>query len=248
MARFFMALSYLGENYSGFQIQQNAITIQSEVETAMKIYFRKEIELTGSSRTDAGVHARNNYFHFDIDLDENHVIKSVYRLNAILPDGISILRIFKVNGSAHCRFDALSRTYYYHVHQKKNPFLHKRSFFYPYPLSLEKLNEAAQVILANKDFESFSKKHVQVKDFHCAISNSCWIERDGMFVYHVTGNRFLRGMVRGLVGTMLRVGTGKLSLDEFIEVMGSRDQTKVDFSVPGYGLFLEQVAYGDSIF
>lgn len=247
MARYFIELSYLGQNYSGFQIQNNAVTIQSEVKKALKIYFRLEIELTGSSRTDAGVNANMNFFHFDIELKEEDVVKAVHPLNAILPNDISITRMVTVSDEAHCRFDAVSRTYIYRIYQEKNPFLRSRAYYYPYSLDMERLNEAAAILSRHTNFETFSKKHVQVRDFRCMITESYWTKNDGGVFYKVSGNRFLRGMVRGLVGTMLKVGTGKLSLKNFEEIIKEKDQTKADFSVPGYGLYLYQVEYNEKI-
>ncbi|MEN9964342.1 MAG: tRNA pseudouridine(38-40) synthase TruA, partial [Bacteroidota bacterium] len=212
MARYFIELSYLGENYSGFQIQDNANTVQSELEKALKIYFRIKVELTGSSRTDAGVNANMNFFHFDIELNDEEVCKAIYPLNAILPNDISVNKIIRVGDDAHCRFDAISRTYKYRVYQEKNPFLQNRAYYYPYNLDTGYMNEAATILMGHTNFEAFSKKHVQVRDFRCKISESFWTRGEGSIVYQVTGNRFLRGMVRGLVGTMLKVGTGKISL------------------------------------
>jgi tRNA pseudouridine38-40 synthase len=247
MARYFIRLSYLGARYSGFQIQDNAITIQSEVEKALGIYFRSKIELTGSSRTDAGVNAHNNYFHFDVDIEEEKVLNCGYHINAILPDDISIKQIFRVKDNAHCRFDATSRTYKYIIYKHKDPFLQNRGYYYPYPLKVELLNKAASLIKEQTDFATFSKKHVQVHNFRCEIMESKWYEEDDRLIYEVTGNRFLRGMVRGLVGTMLKIGVGKMSLQDFVGVVDGKDQTKADFSVPGYGLYLAEVKYDEEI-
>jgi tRNA pseudouridine38-40 synthase len=244
MPRFFIEVSYHGASYSGFQVQENANTIQAEVERALAIYFRLKVETTGSSRTDAGVHAHQNYFHFDIPLKNEQVQASLYGLNAILPDDISVRRIIEVADHAHCRFDAKSRTYKYIIYQDKSPFLLDRGYHYPYPLQLERLNDAAKLLMQYNDFQTFSKKHVQVKDFNCKLYESEWqMEEEGQIVYRVKGNRFLRGMVRGLVGTMLKVGNGKLSIEEFREIIEGRNQMKADFSTPGKGLILLEVEY-----
>ena len=245
MARYFIEVSYKGTNYSGFQVQQNANSIQAEVEKALQIFFRENFELTGSSRTDAGVHALKNFFHFDSDNmpDEEILNASVYNLNAILPDDIVINNIRKVASEAHCRFDAKSREYKYYIYQDKNPFLADRAFYFPYRLDIEELQAAADLILQYEDFTSFSKRNTQVKTFHCIIQKSEWIIENETIVYKVIGNRFLRGMVRGLVGTMLRVGTGKISLNDFISIIESKDSSKADFSVPPQGLFLTNVEY-----
>jgi tRNA pseudouridine38-40 synthase len=245
MARYFLELAYKGTHYAGFQIQQNANSIQEETQKALQIFFKKEIELTGSSRTDAGVHARQNFFHFDSDTmpDKKKLDDSIYNLNAILPSDIVIKKIFQVESKAHCRFDALCREYNYYIYRHKNPFLEDWAFYFPYQLDVVKLKQVAEIILAYEDFTSFSKRNTQVKTFMCRIMESEWIEQTDCLIYHVKANRFLRGMVRGLVGTMLKIGTGKISLEEFVEIIESKDSTKTDFSVPPQGLFLEAVHF-----
>jgi tRNA pseudouridine38-40 synthase len=246
MERYFLELSYMGTSYAGFQIQQNATTIQSEVEKALEVFFRRKIELTGASRTDAGVHAFQNYFHFDNEGEINP--SSVYNLNAILPADISIKRIIRVSPSSHSRFDASGREYKYFIYKDKNPFLNDRAYFYPYPVDLDLLNQAASIIMDESDFTSFSKRRTQVKTYLCKIECSQWKEENDMLVYYVKANRFLRGMVRGLVGTMLQVGRGKISLNDFKQIIDSRDVTNADFAVPAHGLFLVKVNYPESYF
>lgn len=245
MPRYFIEVTYKGTNYSGFQIQQNANSVQAEVEKALRTFFKKDFDLTGSSRTDAGVHALQNFFHFDADgsLSFEEDWGEVYNLNALLPADIAIRKIFKVKDNAHCRFDAMSREYKYFIHQQKDPFLQTTAFYYPYKLDRDKLNEAARQILKYKDFTSFSKRNTQVKTFICKIEKSEWNFEDTTIIYNVIANRFLRGMVKGLVGTMLRVGTSKISLNEFIKIIESRDCTGADFSPQSRGLFLCSVNY-----
>jgi tRNA pseudouridine38-40 synthase len=258
MPRYFIELSYKGAAYSGFQVQKNSNTIQSEMEKALGIFFKKTFSLTGASRTDTGVHALQNYFHFDSELplideiieEENGeemvaLEKSVYNLNAILPRDIVIKRIFPVTEEAHCRFDAVSREYKYFIYQNKNPFLDDRAYYFPFKLDVEKLNIASSIILQHKDFTSFSKKNTQVNNFICQIIKSKWILENDALVYNVKANRFLRGMVKALVGTMLRVGRQIISLDEFEKIFESKDCCKADFSVPAHGLFLINVEYED---
>lgn len=258
MPRYFIELSYKGAAYSGFQVQKNSNTIQSEMEKALGIFFKKTFSLTGASRTDTGVHALQNYFHFDSELplideiieEENGeemvaLEKSVYNLNAILPRDIVIKRIFPVTEEAHCRFDAVSREYKYFIYQNKNPFLDDRAYYFPFKLDVEKLNIASSIILQHKDFTSFSKKNTQVNNFICQIIKSKWIQENEALVYNVKANRFLRGMVKALVGTMLRVGRQIISLDEFEKIFESKDCCKADFSVPAHGLFLINVEYED---
>lgn len=244
MPRFFLELAYKGTDYAGFQVQENANTIQAEVEKALNIYFRRKFELTGSSRTDAGVHAKQNFFHFDDEAMIEEWDKTVYHLNAILPPDIVIHSIRQVDASAHCRFDALSRSYEYSIYRKKDPFLNDRAYFFPYKLDISLLNEAAAIVRLTTDFESFAKRNAQVYTYNCSILESRWVYiTDNLLQYQVTGNRFLRGMVRGLTGTMLKVGTGKLSLKQFEEVIAARNPASADFSVPAQGLMLVAVRY-----
>lgn len=263
MPRYFIEVSYKGTAYSGFQVQNNAVTIQSEIEKALQIYFKQSFSLTGSSRTDAGVHALQNFFHFDtvellpekVYYDKPGVLKGVslqgdkraqgalYNLNAILPKDIVIKKIFQVDDNAHCRFDATAREYKYFIYRDKNPFFQDRAYYLPYNIDIDKLNEAAIILLKHKDFTTFSKRNTQVNNFICSIYKSEWSIENDLLVYNVKGNRFLRGMVKGLVGTMLRVGTHKISLDQFNSIIEYKDCSKADFSVPSHALFLVAVFY-----
>ncbi|MEI7470721.1 MAG: tRNA pseudouridine(38-40) synthase TruA [Chitinophagaceae bacterium] len=244
MPRYFIQVSYKGTQFSGFQKQDNANSIQAEVEKALAIYFRQAFELTCSSRTDAGVHALDNYFHFDSSEAINlRKTSKGHGLNSILPAAICIKDIYEVADNAHCRFDPLSRTYQYYIYQHKNPFLQDRAYFYPYTLDIEKLAAAAKALLNHTDFTSFSKRNTQVKTFDCTLFESEWFKEGDCLVYKVRGNRFLRGMVRGLVGTMLQVGRGKTDMEAFNSIIEARDCSKADFSVPPQGLFLMKVIF-----
>lgn len=245
MPRYFLEVSYNGSNYSGFQKQQNANSIQAEVEKALMILQKQVIELTGSSRTDAGVHALQNYFHFDFDGDIHP--QFMYKMNAILPCDIVVKHLTLVAGDAHCRFDAVSRAYKYYIYNKKNPFLRDRAYYYPFTLDIDVLKKAAEMLCEFTDFTTFSKRNTQVRSFICKIEESRWIEEEGLLVYSVKANRFLRGMVRGLTGTMLQAGRGKISLDDMREIINSGDCSKANFSVPPKGLFLVNVSYPSSI-
>lgn len=240
MLRYFIEVAYKGTNYSGFQVQQNANSIQEEIEKALRIFYKNDYRLTGSSRTDAGVHANQNFFHFD---SESVIEDGSYHLNAILPADIVIKRIFPVQNDSHCRFDALSREYTYYIYQQKDPFLADRAYFYPYELDINLLQAAAQELFRHADFATFSKRNTQNKTTLCNIISSEWKQGSNGFSYHVSSNRFLRGMVRGLVGTMLRVGRNKTSMEQFIGIINSKDCTKADFAVPPQGLFLQQVNF-----
>lgn len=242
MSRYFIDLSYLGGRYSGFQAQHNANTVQAEVERSIEILRKEKIVLTGSSRTDTGVHALNNYFHFDTGLPLEPR-EFVYKLNAILPKDIAINRVIPVADEAHCRFDAMGREYRYVVYRKKDPFLQDRAFYFPYRLDIARMQAAAELVKGYTDFTSFSKRNTQVKSFECLIMESEWKVDGDCLVYEVKANRFLRGMVRALTATMLKVGRSKISLEEFKLVIESRDCTRASFAVPAHGLFLMSVNF-----
>jgi tRNA pseudouridine38-40 synthase len=246
MPRYFLELSYFGEHYSGFQVQENARTIQSEVQNAFRIFYKQEVELTGSSRTDAGVHALQNFFHFDWQEGFNQ--QHIYNLNAILPHDIVVKSVKEVQPSAHSRFDALSREYQYHIYFEKNPFLKDRAWFFPYKIEEELLHKTANYILSQTNFISFSRQNTQVKTFNCNILESRWQIKDGELIYYVSANRFLRGMVRALVSTMLQVSRGNKSWVEFESYFLSPRQSSADFSAPAKGLFLCKVNYSQAQF
>ena len=246
MSRYFLELAYKGTGFSGFQVQHNVVTIQSEVEKAISILHKEKVILTGSSRTDAGVHALQNYFHFDFEGELNK--QFVYKMNAILPPSIVIRNLIQVQSGAHCRFDAISREYDYHIYRVKNPFIIDVSYYYPYKLSIDLLNQAACIIKEYSDFTSFSKRNTQVKSFLCKIETSEWVIENDQLIYKVTANRFLRGMVRALTATMLKVGRQKMGLEEFRSVIELKDCTMASFAVPAHGLFLTRVNFPDEYF
>jgi tRNA pseudouridine38-40 synthase len=239
--RYFLELSYKGTAYSGFQVQQNAHTVQAELQRALGVLFRRDLELTGSSRTDAGVHAKQNFFHFDSELEIT--AKHVYNLNALLPPDIAVHGIYPVPDTAHSRFDAVAREYRYQIYRHKNPFLVDRGWHFPYPVNFDLLQQAAALLMEYNDFTSFSKRNTQVHTYICTLEYSAWRWEGDLLVYEVRANRFLRGMVRGLVGTMLRVGREQLGLDGLKTIIEAKDCSKADFSTPAHGLSLEKVLY-----
>ena len=245
MPRYFLEVAYKGTNYSGFQIQDNASSIQEEVEKALAVFFRQPLALTGSSRTDGGVHAMQNFFHVDFEgvIDP----RSLYNINALLPRDIVLKNFHSVAPDAHCRFDALSREYRYYVYGEKDPFLVDRAYFFPYTLDRVKMQAAAALVPQCGDFTSFAKRNTQAKTFLCTVYESRWEEEKGCLVYRVKANRFLRGMVRGLVGTMLQVGRGKIGVEDFAAILRNKDNQLADFSAPGHGLFLFQVSFPVSL-
>ncbi len=243
MPRYFLEVAYKGTGYSGFQLQENANTIQAELERAFAVLQREPVRMTGSSRTDAGVHALQNFFHFDFG-GEIHS-QFVYKMNAILPGDVVVKRLVKVADAAHCRFDALSRTYRYYIYRYKDPFLEDRAYYFPYKLDLEKMQAAAEVLGDYEDFTSFSKRNTQVRTFRCRIMESYWEREGDRLVYVVKADRFLRGMVRALTATMLKVGRGRLGLEEFRAIIEAKDCTRASFAVPAHGLFLVNVDLGE---
>lgn len=238
MSRYFLEVIYKGTNYSGFQIQQNANTIQAEIEKAFALVHRKPVFLTGSSRTDAGVHALQNYYHFDAT-DVNPQI--LYKLNAVLPADIVIRNIYKMHPEAHARFDAIARQYEYRIHQSKNPFLRDRSFYYPYKIDADLLHQAAAIVKDQTFFFAFAKTNTQVANFNCTILQSQWHVADEQLIYTIKANRFLRGMVRLLTASLIKVGRGKISLQQFKDFFLL--DAKCGYSVPAHGLFLKTVQY-----
>ncbi|RYD69777.1 MAG: tRNA pseudouridine(38-40) synthase TruA [Sphingobacteriales bacterium] len=245
MPRYFIELAYKGTNYAGFQKQNNANTIQAELEKALAIYYRTDFELTGSSRTDAGVHARQNFFHFDTMAfdDQPDLNKSAYHLNAILPADIVVKSVFKVEDQAHCRFDALFRRYEYRIYQQKDPFQQELAYHYPYKLNKDILIETSAELLNHTDFESFAKRNNQVFTHNCTIISSNWSFNSDHLIYTVQANRFLRGMVKGLVGTMLKAATKGHSLDHFRQIILSKNPSRAEFAVPSNGLTLMEVGF-----
>jgi tRNA pseudouridine38-40 synthase len=239
MARYFLEVAYKGTRYSGFQVQENSNTIQAEVEKAFQTFQRIPIQLTGSSRTDAGVHALQNYFHFDFE-EEIHP-KFLYKINAILPADVVVKNIFPVSDESHSRFDAISREYIYKLHNFKDPFLTNTSLYYPYKLDFGAMQEGASFLKTQQNFFPFSKTNTQVKNFNCTILRSEWSFNGDQFTYNIEANRFLRGMVRLITATLLKIGRGSYSFDELknlFEING-----KCGYSVPAHGLYLQKVAY-----
>lgn len=246
MSRYFLELAYKGTEYSGFQSQKNANSIQAEVEKAVTVLQKEKIIMTGSSRTDAGVHSLQNFLHFDYN-GEIHP-HFIYKINAILPPDIVIKALIPVSFDAHCRFDAVSRLYHYNIYNKKDPFLKDKAFYFPYSLDHDKLQEAATIVKEYDDFTSFSKRNTQTRTFICKILESNWLIGDNNLTYVVKANRFLRGMVRALTATMLLVGRNKISINKFRDIIQQKDCTRASFSVPPHGLFLISVEYPGKYF
>lgn len=245
--RYFIALSYNGKHYHGWQTQPNATTVQQTIEEALSTLLRVKISILGAGRTDAGVHARLMYAHFDYfpPIDINAL---VHQLNSYLPSDIAIKNMHPVIPEAHARFDAQRRSYVYWVVQRKDPFLHDYAHYLRADLDIEAMNAAASILLETKDFQCFSKSNTDVKTYICDVQEAFWQEQDSLLVFHISADRFLRNMVRAVVGTLLEVGLGRCSIEQFIQILASKDRRKAGVSVPAKGLYLTEVQYPNNIF
>ncbi len=245
--RYFIQFSYFGKAYHGWQNQPNAITVQEVLEKAMSTLLRYKVEVVGAGRTDAGVHAKEMFAHFDFGAI-NDLTELSYRLNAFLPDDIAVQSITTVKDDAHARFDANQRTYEYWLVQEKNPFYFDHAHFVKQPLDVDAMNQSAQFLFDYDDFECFSKSNTDVKTFICDIKEAFWEKREDKLVFTITADRFLRNMVRAIVGTLLNVGLGKMKPEEIKTVIESKSRSEAGVSVPAKGLYLTQVSYPKNIF
>lgn len=244
--RYFVAFSYFGEPYHGWQKQPNAITVQEVLETAFSTLLRETIVLMGAGRTDAGVHAKQMYAHFNFE--QPIVIDDlVYKLNAFLPDAIAVHGIYEVPEDAHARFNASARTYEYWVTTSKNPFYDTAAYYVKYPLDVALMNKAAEIIASYIDFECFSKSNTDVNTFLCTITKAEWEVKEDRLVFTITANRFLRNMVRAIVGTLLDVGTGRSTLENVKKIIESKNRSEAGRSVPAKGLYLTKIEYPSHI-
>ena len=241
--RYFIELSYNGTAYHGWQVQPNASSVQEALQGALSTLLRQTITIVGAGRTDAGVHAEQMYAHFDINIAVDTQELS-QRLNAFLPDDIVVHRVFEVWPQTHARFDAVSRSYEYRIWLGRNPFnIHTTWQLYNQELDVARMNEAAAVLKEFTDFKCFSKSKTDVKTYNCSISQAVWKQEGKSLIFYISADRFLRNMVRAIVGTLIDVGLGKLSREHVIEIIKSKDRSKAGFSVPAQGLFLTEVLY-----
>jgi tRNA pseudouridine38-40 synthase len=244
--RYFVELSYDGTPFVGWQRQPAGDSVQSCLEDALSILFRKPISIVGAGRTDAGVHAHQLFAH--VDLDEHVDQDLTFRLNKLLPKEIAVRNVIAVTQDAHARFDAVSRIYRYHITTQKNPFLQKRSYQFAKPLDLDLMNQAAKILIDHKNFKCFSKSKTDVKTYVCDIQQVHWQQNGSELVFFIQANRFLRNMVRAIVGTLIEVGLRKISISDFEAILASRDRSQAGYSVPAHGLYLEKVNYPKHIF
>ena len=243
MKRYFFKISYDGSSYFGWQKQPKQISIQETIEKDLsKIHSLKDISIVGCGRTDAGVHAKEYFFHWDskaiIDIQD---IK--YKLNKMLPNSISVHEIYEVPVTMHARFSARERTYEYHINTSKNPFTVKQSWYINQKLDLRKMNEAASLLIGEKDFSSFAKIHTDVKNHICQLNYAIWNINGNQLTFEIRANRFLRNMVRAIVGTCIDVGLNKIKLNEFKKIIESKNRQKASTSAPANGLYLSKVIY-----
>ena len=242
--RFFITLSYDGTRYHGWQVQPNGPSVQEKLQWALSTILRQDIQVTGAGRTDAGVHARMMVAHFDVETMDFDLQDLTYKLNRLLPQDIAIQKMEPVSDEMHARFSATSRTYHYYIHTVKNPFLRAYSCELHYPLNFQLMNEAAAILMTYEDFGAFCKAHADVKTTLCHITAAEWHQTSpSCWYFEITANRFLRNMVRAVVGTLIDVGRGRLSLDDFRKVIEGKRRTEAGESMPANALFLEEVKY-----
>lgn len=247
MKRYFIYLSYNGANYCGWQTQPNGITVQESIEKALSIILRTPTPIVGAGRTDSGVHARTMVAHFDSaeELDKEFVTE---KLNRILPWEIAIHRLVEVKSDAHARFDATSRQYRYYVTTEKNPFQHEFKYKIQFQPDIEAMNVCAKILFDYIDFTSFSKLHTDVKTNNCTIMQAEWERQGNDYIFAIRANRFLRNMVRSIVGTLLEAGRGKLNPEGMRNIIEAKNRSKAGTSAPGHALFLEDITYPSEIF
>ncbi|MBT8245260.1 tRNA pseudouridine(38-40) synthase TruA [Winogradskyella sp.] len=242
--RYFIQLSYNGKAYHGWQIQPNAITVQETIQNALSKLLNTELAIIGAGRTDTGVHASQMFAHFDVEehIDSDNL---VYKLNSFLPKDIAIQSIFQVKDDAHARFNAVKRSYEYKVALKKDVFQSDYSYYIYQNLDIDKMNKAAKILLEYNDFQCFSKSNTDVKTYNCKVENAHWEHEDDMLVFNISADRFLRNMVRAIVGTLINIGLGKINIEDMHRIIKSKDRGEAGFSVPAKGLYLTEVIYPD---
>ncbi len=246
--RYFIELSYRGTRYYGWQLQRNAPSVQQALEEGLAVLLREAVEVTGAGRTDTGVHAAYYVAHFDVAREIADPEGFCYHLNAVLPGDIAVFGLTRVADDAHARFDAVRREYRYHILSCKDPFRRETTWQYYVDMDIDAMNRAAALVLEHEDFTTFSKLHSNNKTTICHVYKSLWYKKNNELIYTVASDRFLRNMVRSLVGTLVDVGRGKLSVDGFADALRSLDRSRASGSAPAQGLFLSDVAYDENVF
>jgi len=248
--RYFIKLSFLGTNYHGWQKQGNSVSVQSVLTEALSVILKEKIKVTGAGRTDTGVHAREFFAHFETELSMDHDKQRylINHMNGYLPDDIAIQSVFEVSPDAHARFSAISRTYQYIITSEKNPFLINRAYQYSGTLDIDLMNKGAEIIKYGSDFTSFTKLPSETKTNICRVTHARWSQTGEQLVFTITADRFLRNMVRAIVGTLIDLGRGKSDLDSLRFIIESKNRSAAGMSVPACGLYLTSIIYPKSIF
>ncbi|MBP0904329.1 tRNA pseudouridine(38-40) synthase TruA [Mariniflexile gromovii] len=244
--RYFIELSYNGSAYHGWQIQPKAISVQEVIENALGLLLKEKVSITGAGRTDTGVHAQHMMAHFDSDVAFSET-DLVFKLNSFLPKGIAIQSVFKVKADAHARFHALSRTYLYRISLKKNVFNFDSAYYVKQHLDVEKMKAASQLLFQYRDFQCFSKVNTDVKTFNCEMMQADWFFENDELHFVIKADRFLRNMVRAIVGTMVQIGLGKLQVEDLHTIIKSKNRSEAGFSVPAHALYLTKIEYPNDI-
>ena len=244
--RYFIDISYFGKNYHGWQTQENAITIQEIIDKSLSTILKTDIKSLGSGRTDTGVHAMSQVAHFDFN--GNIIENFLYRINSLLPRDISINSINGVKENVSARFDAISREYIYKIHTKKSPFLNDYSYYYKRDIDIELMNKACDIIKKFKDFQTFSKVKTDVNNYNCNVSYAAIEKENNSYFFKVTSNRFLRGMVRAIVGTLFEINENKIEIDLLEDIIIKKERKLAGPSVPAHGLYLNKVLYEEDIY
>lgn len=246
--RYFIEVAFLGTHFHGWQMQKNAASIQEELENALSTILERKVGIHGSSRTDTGVHARQQYAHFNLESPLEDIQNLIYRMNRFLHKDISVSSIAEVAEDAHARFDALGRKYIYRIIQKKNPFIKDIAALYTRAMDLDQMNKACKMLFDHTDFQCFSKVKTDVFTYNCVIKEAKWEKNEDVFEFHIQSDRFLRGMVRAIAGTLLDVGYHKTSLEDFEQIILSKDRRNAGMAVKAEGLTLEKVIYPEGYF
>ena len=241
--RFFLDFSYNGQHFHGWQRQINAISVQQTIEDCISIIQGDKTSISGAGRTDSGVHANQMFAHFDINEKINDKNSFIHKTNSFLPSDIAVKNVLQVEDDSHARFDALSREYEYHISLKKNPFEIDKSYLYKKTLDLNKMNKCCDILLQYTDFKSFSKSKTDVKTYDCQIFKAKWILDGDSLIFKIKADRFLRNMVRAIVGTLIEVGLGKINQKDFKVIIEKKDRQLAGFSVPAHGLYLKKIEY-----
>lgn len=246
--KYFIKLAYKGTEFHGWQRQPNADSVQERIENALSVLLKEEKEIVGCGRTDTGVHASEYYAHFTIETHFSNK-ELAYKLNALLPKTIVVYKVFPVVDTAHARFDALERSYEYRILLENNPFELETTWQIPHrQFDIELMNDAAALLMKHQDFQAFSKTNTDVNNYLCQINHAKWVLEDKHLIFHISANRFLRNMVRAIVGTLLEVGENKISVSDFEHIILSKNRSEAGFSVPAQGLFLSKIRYPENWF